>query len=231
MSFNASHLPAYTPPAPARLKSPAGLATALTVLFAVVIMTDLLAVAAGLNVHFAYSSPAVGDAEATRAQTLHSFSGGPQMLAFLVTGVVFIVWFRRVRGNAEVFLPGGLRMRPGWSVGCWFIPIANLWLPYQNAVDIWGASTQAAPGGQYRHVSAAPVNAWWAVYVGGLLFARFAVRAYEAAETADEVVSGVRLVIAGDLLDAVAAVLALLFVRKLTAMQHRKATEGPVAAA
>lgn len=39
------------------------------------------------------------------------------------------------------------------------------------------------------------------------------------------------MLIASDALGIGAAVLAPLFVRKLTAMQHRKATQGPVALA
>lgn len=52
-----------------------------------------------------------------------------------------------------------------------------------------------------------------------------------AAETVDELLMAGKLGIAADLVTTVAGVLALLFVRRLTAMQNTMATEGPCARA
>ncbi|MER7736520.1 hypothetical protein ABTX80_37185, partial [Streptomyces erythrochromogenes] len=58
---------------------------------------------------------------------------------------------------------------------------------------------------------------------------RWVVDQAPAAETVDELLTVGKLGIATDLVTAVAGVLALLFVRRLTAMQNTMATEGPYA--
>lgn len=149
------------------------------------------------------------------------------MLTFLATAVVFLVWFRRVRLNAEVFDAYAQPMRPGWSIGAWFIPVANSFLPYRVASGIWTAST---PAGRPM-ASRALLNAWWAGLIGSRLFGVWAERRYAAAEEVDEVLDAFGLVIAADVLDVAAAVLAILFVRRLTAMQGERAAQrsAPVA--
>ena len=44
-------------------------------------------------------------------------------------------------------------------VGGWFVPVANLWVPYQVVSDIWQASTprRPAPGRL--------IIAWWVLFV------------------------------------------------------------------
>ncbi|MFE9814878.1 DUF4328 domain-containing protein [Streptomyces sp. NPDC005773] len=149
------------------------------------------------------------------------------MLTFLATAVVFLVWFRRVRLNAEVFDAHAQPMRPGWAIGAWFVPFVNFFLPYRVASGIWTAST---PAGR-PFASRALLNAWWAGLIGSRLFVVWSERRYTAAEEVDEVLDAFGLVIAADVLDIAAAVLAILFVRRLTAMQGERVAQraAPVA--
>lgn len=219
------------------LRSPNGLATAVTVLLSVVIAADLFSVLAGLNVYALMGRVvsdgigAVAAAELDRGDAAYAAAGLLQTLGLLATAAVFIVWFHRVRVNAEVFSQAAFSKGRGWAIGAWFVPIGNLWLPRRIAAEIWGASTQSAPDGSWRQVSYAPLNAWWAVWVGSLLVGRVAANLYKEADEADAVQQAAGVMIVSDLLDIAAAVLAILFVRKLSNMQHVKATEGPVAIA
>ncbi len=54
--------------------------------------------------------------------------------------VVGLIWFWRVRNNAEVFFPGEARYTTGMAVGGWFIPLAWWVIPAQVARDSWYAS-------------------------------------------------------------------------------------------
>lgn len=146
-----------------------------------------------------------------------------QTVLLVATGIVFIVWFHRLRKNAEVWASGLQTKSPGWAIGGWFIPVGNLWIPRGIAADIWRASRPDpfAPdgAGELR-----PLNAWWGVWVLATMVSQVASRIYAGAETRDEILSGFSWLIASDLLDIAAAVLAILFVRRLTSMQHAKAT-------
>ncbi|MFF3953080.1 DUF4328 domain-containing protein [Streptomyces sp. NPDC001890] len=230
--------PAPVPPAPAffapqqYLRSPEGLAKAVVVLLAVVAAADLLAVAAGLNTRRVIAAGLENDfatydeAEATLADNLYGAAGGLQSLAILATAVVFIIWFRRVRLNAEVFDPSMQSMRPGWAIGAWFVPFANLVLPRRIAGGIWTASAQTNSDGSWRTVPATVMNLWWGCWVVSLVGSQYATRRYRAAEQPQEILDAADLVTATDAFDIVAAVLAILFVRKLTRMQGERAALG-----
>ncbi|OIV35586.1 hypothetical protein BIV57_20925 [Mangrovactinospora gilvigrisea] len=78
--------------------------------------------------------------------------------------VLFLVWFHQVRNVAEYLAPGLQRRRPGWAIGAWFIPVANLWMPLQVAHDIHAAAhgTRQGPG---RGI----VNSWWAAWLASVV--------------------------------------------------------------
>ncbi|MFE1349542.1 DUF4328 domain-containing protein [Streptomyces sp. NPDC058757] len=71
--------------------------------------------------------------------------------------VSFLVWFRRVRHNAEVLAPGSHAHAPGFALGAWIIPLAMWWLPRRITLDIRRA------GGPPRDVWL--INAWWFVWL------------------------------------------------------------------
>jgi hypothetical protein len=66
------------------------------------------------------------------------------------------VWSNRVAANArDLGYPA--RRSPGWAAGGWFVPVVNLWFPYQSIVD------SVSPWDPRR----GRVLAWWLVYVLG----------------------------------------------------------------
>jgi Domain of unknown function (DUF4328) len=69
---------------------------------------------------------------------------------------MFVVWFRRVRINAE---HRGYRQRRarGWTFWGWMVPVVNLWFPFQLMGDIWRAGLP--PAG--RRKTAWLVAGWW----------------------------------------------------------------------
>ncbi|WP_326767345.1 DUF4328 domain-containing protein [Streptomyces sp. NBC_01591] len=226
------------PPAPAfyapqqYLRSPEGLAKAVVVLLVIVAVADLLAVAAGVNIRRVLAAGLENDfatydeAEATLADNLYGSASVLQTLVYLATGVVFIIWFRRVRLNAEVFDPSMQSMRPGWAVGAWFIPIANWVLPRRIAGGIWTASAQTNTDGSWRTVPATLMNLWWGAWVCSQIISQYTARRYWVAEQPQEILDTTGLLMVTDVFDIVAAVLAILFVRKLTRMQGERAALG-----
>ncbi|MGP3684032.1 DUF4328 domain-containing protein [Streptomyces sp. IBSNAI002] len=225
------------PPPPVDvLRSPQGLATALTVLLSVAGAVNLFSAGANL---FAWSlmkdliADADGVAEESLAQSdgLTALAGGLQLLILLGTATVFIIWFHRVRVNGEIFRPDVFTLGRGWAIGAWFVPIGNLFLPFRTARQIWTASTQFAPDGSHRPVSAAPLTAWWLVWVLAACADRVFSQMYKHAETPEAVRDASAVGVFSDLLMVAAAALAVLFVRKLTALQNTKAVQGPYAAA
>ncbi|MFB8084235.1 DUF4328 domain-containing protein [Streptomyces sp. NPDC055992] len=220
---------------PARLdavRPVVGLGRAACVLLGAAAVVDVLAITAGVRNRMLLAEGLddgflAVDAETwDRADMLYRSAGMLQGLTILVTAVVFLVWLRRVRLNAEAFDPRAHSMRPGWAIGAWFVPFGNVWLPYRVTSDIWTASAPAdTPGGR----SAAPrglLKAWWALLVGAEILSRYAAGFYGKAKTGGDMVRGLDMVAVCDGLEIVAAVLAILVVRRLTEMQTRRAATG-----
>jgi hypothetical protein len=165
--------------------------------------------------------------EVDATDAIYAVSGISQFVLYAAIGVCFLVWFWRARSNAAAFVPDGHRMAPGWAIGAWFIPVANLWLPCRVALDIWRAGAAADPAtGRPVRVPVASVHLWWWVWTVSALVGRVAGSLNIGAETPDEGMLAIRLLMAADALDIVAAVFAILFVRKLTRMQEVRAGES-----
>lgn len=217
------------------LRSPEGLATALTVLLSA--MGGISLVLSGADL---YRSGLQDDlVSGSSNETSKSLSGLDSLtiplgflhdVLFLATAVVFVIWFHRVRCNGEVFRPDGFTQSAGWAIGGWFVPIANLLFPYRTARETWDASAQNAPDGSYRPVSGTVVVAWWLALVASWVLFWASASKYWAAETHEALRDSASFSAFAEFSTVAAAVLAVLFVRKLTAMQRVKATQGPNAA-
>ncbi|WP_327343861.1 DUF4328 domain-containing protein [Streptomyces europaeiscabiei] len=157
------------------------------------------------------------------ADLLVGLAGNLQMLTFFATIAVFLVWFHRVRVNAEVFDPSGHGLRRGWAIGGWFVPPVLLWFPRRIALDCWGASSP-----REKPRSHSLVNAWWALWLISLVVREVADKAYYEAETASDHRSAALQMLFADTVEIVAAVLAVLFVLALTRMQDDKVRSGPL---
>jgi hypothetical protein len=188
-----------------------GLGRAVAILLGLVALTDLVAVWADVTMLDVLGRMADGaygsavEADADRADQIYAMTGAAQSVTFLATVVVFLVWFHRVRVNAEVFEPFG-----------------NLWFPRRIALDAWDASSPWA-----KPRSHALVNAWWTFWLIGNAVSQAGTRAYARAEMADELHSATQMVLFADAFEILSAGLAILFVLTLTRMQDDKARSGP----
>ena len=77
----------------------------------------------------------------------------------LVAGLLRLIWTYRANHNARCLGALGMVFTPGWSVAWRFIPIANLWKPYQVMKEIWFAS--ASPSSWSSNGSAPGLLRWW----------------------------------------------------------------------
>ncbi|MER6095269.1 DUF4328 domain-containing protein [Streptomyces sp. NPDC001728] len=145
------------------------------------------------------------------------------LMVYLATGIVFIVWFHRLRKNAEVWAADLQTRTPGYAIGGWFIPIANFWIPRAIAAEIWRASRREPYAADGRG-ELALLNGWWVCWTVSTVTNWVSGQMYETAETTGDYTTASQWSLAGYALDIAAAVLAVLFVRRLTSMQHAKAT-------
>ena len=85
--------------------------------------------------------------------------GALAALLGLATELTWLFWQHRVTRN--VWARGRpIKTSPGWAVGWWFIPVANLWMP---AVAVYRV-LRASVGRRYRG-GAWLISAWWSAYI------------------------------------------------------------------
>lgn len=75
-----------------------------------------------------------------------------------VTAAAFCVWMHAAYTRVRSVAPDA-RFTPNWAVGCWFVPVVNLWLPLIATRELWKLSR----GGDRRLDAgrSADFAIWW----------------------------------------------------------------------
>jgi len=101
--------------------------------------------------------------ELTAASTLYATVGLLDAVLTLITIVFFSMWIHRAAANVvEAGVPG-FDYTPGWAVGWFFIPIANLFKPFAAMRQIWNAS-HGEQGDRLDHANG-PLALWWGCWL------------------------------------------------------------------
>lgn len=224
-------------PAPRPLQPPRPLANAVSAALAVIIVFLLVDMVWNLTLYAALESATAGS-YGSAYRDLRDEQAGTDAMAFIAlllmvpTIVLWVVWFWRVRTNAEVFAPGRVRHPVGMAIGCWFIPVGNLFLPKQITNDIWAAGVDPVSAGGWPGQRAARVpgvlNAWWTLWVVQLVsYYLLSWSSWYEAGSVSAARGQVALTILQDLAGIPAAVLAIAMVLRLTRQQEQRMARQP----
>lgn len=86
-----------------------------------------------------------------------------QLVLFLITAIVFARWIYLAHKNLPELGARYLRFGPGWSVGCFFVPVLGLWAPYQAMGDLAKASRD--PRTWQLEDTPLLILVWWILWV------------------------------------------------------------------
>ena len=212
---------------PARCRDLRGLAIALIAVFGVMLCASGVLGAALANriaVVHDFQAGDFGDV-LQRANDADDFvSGAAAFYGLTQLGIVvlFIIWQFRAAKNNEALDRVGARFGPGWSIGAWFIPLANLVIPVLIMQDLWRGAAPETPRGDPRWRSARGswlIGVWWAVWVISLL--RFAANnaGLHDSGSLDDIETSNTIALVGVIATAIAAVLAAFVVWTLSRRQ------------
>jgi Domain of unknown function (DUF4328) len=205
------YAPVYSPPP----RPVQGLGAAVIVLASVQALLQIVLLLLRLG-----SSRAAGGVEAL------------SVLAQLALIVVALIWFHRTARNAQQWGPH--RRAVGWAVWAWFVPVVNLWFPYQIATDTARASVDD-PRGASRTVLL--IRLWWAAWILAWLTGFRSTDSQDADLGDSDVRTGANVhaqlhgylgeTRISALIAAVAAILLVLVVRNVTAAQNARLGVAP----
>lgn len=135
------------------------------------------------------------------------------LVLIVVTIITFCVWIFRMNKNLEVLGAADLRFSPGWAVGWFFIPIANLWKPYQAMSDLWRASK--APDSWHDVERGSVLPWWWAFWLVSNAVSNGVFRLSLKAETLEQLISLSAISMLSCVLDILATILAYILIRQI----------------
>lgn len=79
-----------------------------------------------------------------------------------------LIWVYKAHDNLKRDGLAGLKHSPGWAVGSYFVPIINLFVPFQAMRALYNRS-HGEPE-ELAEASADTVSSWWGCHMGALCF-------------------------------------------------------------
>jgi hypothetical protein len=142
---------------------------------------------------------------------------------FIASVVVVAMWIHRAHANLHDAGVDGLEFTPGWAVGWYFIPFANLFKPFQSMRELWTASH--GENNQFAGETPSEVKTWWAAWIIGNILSTVSARILLMGEGgANSVMVGNAVGVAGTAVIVLAAVLLVKVIEGVTQAQRGGST-------
>lgn len=92
---------------------------------------------------------------------------GVLILTMIFAAVAYCVWLYAAARNTRLMGEELLQASPGWCVGSFFVPLANLYLPYRNVREIYEMSDPArvGAGAPAKRPDIWLLQLWWGTWI------------------------------------------------------------------
>lgn len=163
------------------LKPNAGRAKTAIVLLWIVMALDLIDAIFGYMKYQLLQTAAYGDylneEEITANDILEALLGLVYMVAFIISIVMFIRWFRRAYYNLHLKTEY-LKYSEGWAAGAWFVPVLSLFRPYEIMKELYVETDCILVERAENYTSKnnnTIIGFWWALwiissFIGNIIF-------------------------------------------------------------
>ncbi len=110
------------------------------------------------------------------------------IVLFLASGIVWLVWQHRAHSNLRALGTTDLRYTPGWAVGWWFVPLANIVMPYLTMRELWKGSDPDAGAVEWKTTRTTWVlPLWWGTWLATQIPAQIASVFAERPEVSNQI--------------------------------------------
>lgn len=142
-------------------------------------------------------------------------------ILLVITTVFFLTWVRRAGKRTRQLGAEGLKISDGWAIGWYFVPIMNLWKPYQAMVEIYRSSIDPVNWASLKRDDQLPL--WWGLWIASNVLGQVILRT-AFSEELDQIILSSYATLGSDLLN-VALCLTFLPILK-TIFESQNATEA-----
>ena len=134
-----------------------------------------------------YTSQELAVAAGEASDARQHIVGIIQIIVFAASAILILKWIYRANYNARQLGATGMVFTPGWSIGWHFVPIANLWKPYQAMKEIWKASSN--PQDWNAQAASSLLPWWWFFWIVSSAFGQVSLRLAMGAEEINELIA------------------------------------------
>jgi hypothetical protein len=146
---------------------------------------------------------------------------GLYLASIVPAAIAVLAWLSRVVDNIPALTGTDPWVTPRWSIGRWFVPLANFVAPYRIVADAWRrlASRPAQRGTEL-------VLAWWILWIGGGLVGQFLSRTAAPAPTPSALSSFLSWATGALVANVVAGILFIWIIRTIERRSATRAAEN-----
>lgn len=112
------------------------------------------------------------------------------VIIYIISAVMFIMWFRRAYYNLHLEVKN-LSYKEGWAAGGWFVPIANLFLPYKIMKELYIETQKLRTRYQIdfnKKLVTTFMGWWWTIWIINRFFLQFLNQYARREETIHEII-------------------------------------------
>lgn len=145
---------------------------------------------------------------------------------YVTTAIFFLMWVHRMHRNLWAFGIPNLKFTPGWSVGWYFIPFANLFKPFQAMRELYYQSNTAWSDADWQNQrTPAFIQSWWALFLLMGFVGRTLKRTQDSAESIGDLQIHAVAFAANNIIAILAGLLAIYVVLSIQRLQQAKAAQ------
>lgn len=166
----------------------------LSLIWIVLILEIISLISSGLQYSLlqTLSNGGVITNEAVTANDLREQSIGIlYLIAYISSGIVFIMWFRRAYFNLHQKVKS-LSYTEGWAAGSWFVPIVNLYRPYEIMKELYEETKKCIideDKSLYIDLTTNLLGIWWTLWIINGILGNIVFRLSRQADTIPELLT------------------------------------------
>lgn len=157
---------------------------------------------------------------ATANDTREKIVGGVYLIALIISAVTFIQWFRRAYFNLHTRV-NHLSHSDGWAAGSWFVPVINLYRPYQIMKELYQETKKLllTKLNINEKLSTSSLVWWWTLWIISIVMGQFLLRYAQYAESLDELTTSTVVAMIGNVLGIPLALLAVKVIKDYSSIE------------
>ena len=155
--------------------------------------------------------------KADESDTRQAFIALSYLVVFVVSGILILKWLYRANYNVKQLGAKDMEFTPGWSIGYYFIPIVNLWKPFQAMKELW--KTSVNPTNWQSLKSPSTIALWWGLWIVSNLLGRIIFNLSRNSESLDAMIQVNLISQVSDVLDIPLSLVLMKLVQSIYTMQ------------